>query len=77
MLKYFITIVEVKNGTPLVFHLERDEETIEATVQKELGGWSSHLASTSGANRHEKEFFQAGTTKDGSKAFSILAVLVN
>jgi len=75
MLKYFITIVEVKNGTPLVYHLERDVDTIEATVQKELGGWSNHLATTSGSNRHEKEFFQAGTTRDGSKAFSVLAVL--
>ena len=72
MLKYYITIVDRKTKT--VHHLERDETNIERTVEKELGGWTTHSAMTSGVKNRETEFFQAGTTKDDNKAFSILAV---
>ena len=75
MLKYYITIVE--RATNTVHHLERTEDNIESTIQKELGSWSNHLAMTSGVANHEKEFFQAGTTKDNSKCFSILAVWID
>lgn len=72
MLKYYITIVE--RTTKTVQHLIRGEQTIDQTVEKELGGWTTHSAMTSGVVRHDKEFFQAGTTKDNLKCFSILAV---
>lgn len=72
MLKYYITIVE--RATKTVHHLIRDEQTIDKTVEKELGCWTTHSAMTSGVANHDKEFFQCGTTRDNAKAFSILAV---
>jgi hypothetical protein len=75
MLKYYITIVV--RATNTVHHLECTSETIDETIEKELGSWTTHSATTSGVNKHKEEFFQAGTTKDNSKAFSILAVWEN
>ena len=70
---YYITIVNRNTNT--VHNLVRDEKTIDATVEKELGGWNNlHAASTSGIKMGNSEFFQAGVTKDDSKCFSILCV---
>ena len=72
-LRYIITIYD--RNTRTIQHLERDETTIDATVTKELGDWG-YCAMTSGVDRSKapKEFFQAGTTKDNSKCFSILCI---
>ena len=72
-LRYILTIYD--RNTKTVQHLERDAETINATVTKELGDWG-HCAMTSGIDRsaRPKEFFQAGTTKDNTKCFSILCI---
>ena len=74
MLKYYITIVDRITNT--IHHLERTKDNIDATIVKELGSWTTHSAMTSGVAKHEEEFFQAGTTKDNKKCFSILAVWV-
>lgn len=72
-LKYILTIYN--RNTKTLQHLERDKETINATIIKELSD-QGHCACTSGVNRseHPKEFFQAGTTKDDTKCFSILCI---
>ena len=72
-LKYILTIYN--RDTKTVHHLERSAEDINATVTKELGDWG-HCACTSGIDRSTRpqEFFQAGTTKDNSKCFSILCI---
>lgn len=72
-LRYILTIYD--RNTKTISHLERDAETINATVTKELGDWG-HCASTSGVDRSARpqEFFQAGTTKDNTKCFSILCI---
>jgi len=73
VMRYILTIYD--RNTKTVSHLERDEKTIDETVAKELGDWG-HCASTSGVDRsaRPKEFFQAGTTKDNTKCFSILCI---
>lgn len=71
-LTYYITIFD--RATKTVHNLVRTEETIEETIAKELGSWTSHSAMTSGVKQRQKEFFQAGTTRDDSKCFSILAI---
>ena len=75
-LRYILTIYD--RNTKTVQHLERDAETINATVTKELGDWG-HCTSTSNVDRsaRPKEFFQAGTTKDNTKCFSILCIEEN
>ena len=72
-LRYILTIYD--RNTKTIQYLERDETTINETVTKELGDWG-HCAMTSGVNRskHPQEFFQAGTTKDDLKCFSILCI---
>ena len=72
-LKYILTIYN--RDTKTVHHLERDAETINATVTKGRGDWG-YCAMTSGVDRSARpqEFFQAGTTKDNSKCFSILCI---
>ena len=72
-LKYILTIYD--RNTKTIQHLARNAEDINATVTKELGDWG-HCACTSGVNRSTRpqEFFQAGTTKDDSKCFSILCI---
>ena len=71
-LRYILTIYD--RNTKTISHLERNSETIDETVEKELGSWTTHLAMTSGVANHPKEFFQTGTTKDNSKCFSILCI---
>ena len=66
---YYLTIVVRESNT--VHHLERDSETIDATIRKELGGWGNLRAASTG---NSTEYFQAGTTYDNSKVFSILCV---
>ena len=73
--KYFITIVTTTTG--LISNLVRDESNIEETIKKELGGWTTHSAVTSGKYQHPDSFMQAGTTNDGSKAFSIICLVFN
>ena len=76
MVNYYITIVDSKTET--VHNLVRDEDTITKCINKELGGWDNlHSACTGGACRKKEEYFMAGTTRDGLKAFSILAVTKN
>ena len=72
-LRYIITIYD--RNTRTIQYLERDETTINETVTKELGDWG-HCVMTSGvdSSKASKEFFQAGTTKDNSKCFSILCI---
>ena len=72
-LRYILTIYD--RDTKTVSHLERDATTINETVTKELGDWG-HCACTSGVDRSKapQEFFQAGTTKDNTKCFSILCI---
>ena len=72
-LKYILTIYN--RDTKTIHHLERTAENINATVTKELGDWG-YCAMTSGvdSSKASKEFFQAGTTKDNSKCFSILCI---
>lgn len=72
-LRYIITIYDRETKT--VQHLERDACDINETVTKKLGDWG-HCACTSGVDRsaHPQEFFQAGTTKDDTKCFSILCI---
>lgn len=73
MKKYYITIIT--RATMTHASLERTEEDINKTIEKELGGWDNlHSAMTSGALHNDDEFFTAGTTKDNAKAFSILCV---
>ena len=77
-MKYIITIIDrLKSNT--VHHLERTEDNINQTIEKELNGWDNlYSACTSCAQRdllHKDEYFMAGTTKDNSKAFSILCVV--
>jgi len=73
MVKYYVTIVERTTNT--IHHLERNVDTIDKTIEKELGGWGNlHAAGTSGVKRTENEFFQSGVTKDNTKCFSILCI---
>ena len=77
-LKYYITVVDKKTST--VHHLERDENTVNATIIKELGGWDNlHTASTGGAkvNHLSKDYYMAGTTRNNSKGFSILCITLH
>ena len=73
-MKYIITIVFRATGT--VHNLERNEDTINSCINKELGGWDNlHAASTGGkSERGSLEYMQAGTTIDNSKVFSILCI---
>lgn len=72
-LRYILTIYD--RNTKTIQCLERDGETINATVTKELGDWG-HCTLTSGVDRFARpyEFFQTGTTKDNTKCFSILCI---
>jgi len=72
-LRYILTIYD--RNTKTIKHLERNAETINATITKELGDWG-HCATTFGIDRSKapKEFFQASTTKDNTKCFSILCI---
>lgn len=70
-MRYLITIFNTKTKT--TFHLERNDKDITATIEKELGGYNNlHRALTSGVNLPFGAFCEAGSTKDGSKMFSIL-----
>lgn len=72
-LRYILTIYN--RNTKTLSHLERDASNINETVTKELGDWG-HCAMTSGVDRSARpqEFFQAGTSLDNSKCFSILCI---
>lgn len=75
MKKYFITIVNCENLTQ--HHLERDETTIDNTIQKELGGWGNLSGSgASGSRNIPGDFMKTGTTRDGKKAFSVICLVV-
>lgn len=68
---YTITIVDLITGTTQ--NLKRDTETINQTVERELGGYDNlHAATISGVGLGNG-YTSAGTTKDGSKVYSILA----
>ena len=72
-LRYILTIYD--RNTKTLSHLERNASNINETVIKELGDWG-YCASTSCVDRSARpqEFFQAGTTKDNTKCFSILCI---
>lgn len=73
MIKYYITIVD--RNTKTVHNLVRDKETVTPTIDNELGGWDNLYAACTGDRyRNKDEYFTAGTTKDNSKCFSILAI---
>lgn len=75
MKKYFITIVN--NTTLTTQNLVRDDENINATIDKELGGWANlKSASTSSHELDSYNYQQAGTTKDNTKSYSILCIEV-
>ena len=72
MTKYIITIVDEQGLTQL---FTKDESTIDTLINNELDGWNNlSSACTGGSKRKESEYFQAGTTRDGKIAFSILCV---
>ena len=71
-LRYILTIYD--RNTKTVQHLERDAETINTTVTKELGDWGHCTCTGADRSARPQEFFQAGTTKDNSKCFSILCI---
>ena len=69
--KYYITIVELKSGTQQ--NLIREEDIVDETIDKHLGGWGNlYGSSSSNRNVDNLNFQQSGTTRDGSKMFSIL-----
>lgn len=71
-MKWIITIWDRKTGTIAALERTSGEDT-DKDVVRHLGGWDNlYTACTS--TRVAREYMQAGTTKDGSKAFSILCV---
>ena len=75
MKKYFITIVD--NKTLTTKNLVRNDDFINSTIDKELGGWANlRSASTSNNEINSYNYQQAGTTKDNKKSYSILCIEV-
>ena len=72
MITYHITIVN--RTTNIVQYFKETSETVDEVIKRELGTWSNFIAMTHGVTKNKKEFFQAGTTRDNSKCFSILAI---
>lgn len=74
MKKYFVTVIDLK--THCAQHLVRDShEDITKVVDKELGGWANlKTAMTSTPYLDDINYQQAGTTKDLTKAFSIICL---
>jgi hypothetical protein len=75
-MKYIITIFERVTSTTNL--LNKTEDNINETIDKELGGWNNlHACSNSGVKHDllsKDEYFMAGTTKDNLKCFSIICV---
>lgn len=72
MKTYVLTIIDLKTNT--IQHLTRNNQNIDQTVQKKLGGWSNLInASTSNRSLDDINAQSCGTTKDNSKMYSILA----
>ena len=74
MKKYVITIINLKTNT---IHqlLKKDDDSINTTIEKELGGWNN-LSSATTSNTMDNENYQSsGTTKDNKYMYSILCYL--
>ena len=75
MKKYVITIINLKTNT--IHQLNKDDNNINATIEKELGGWNN-LSSATTSNAMDSENYQSsGTTKDNKYMYSILCYLEN
>ena len=75
MKKYIITIVNLKTNT--IHQLTKDDDNINTTIEKELGGWSNLKSATTTNPMDNKNYQSSGTTKDNKYMYSILCYLEN
>ena len=75
MKKYIITIVNLKTNT--IHQLNKDDDNINTTIEKELGGWDNLKSATTSNPMDSKNFQSSGTTKDNKYMYSILCYLEN
>ena len=75
MKKYIITIINLKTNT--VHQLNKDDDNINTTIEKELGGWDNLKSATTSNPMDNKNYQSSGTTKDNKYMYSILCYLEN
>ena len=75
MNKYIITIVNLKTNT--IHQLTKDDDNINTTIKKELGGWDNLKGATTTNPMDNKNYQSSGTTKDNKYMYSILCYLEN
>ena len=75
MKKYIITIINLKTNT--IHQLNKDDDNINTTIEKELGGWDNLKSATTSNPMDSKNYQSSGTTKDNKYMYSILCYLEN
>ena len=73
MKKYIITIINLKTNT--IHQLTKDDDNINTTIEKELGGWNNLKSATTTNPMDNTNYQSSGTTKDNKYMYSILCYL--